>query len=186
VRLAQGGKLAISPLALPDTTVDGDEPAALAVALSLDYCAARQPAADGLAAFKRNKVDGELAAMLRRDDNAEFYELVAKSRARTRPSAGDRVLRAVLASPRVASAFAFVDELVRELGVLQKSDKAYQTTMAAAETLQELSVQLSVAQADAGKLARVRLEQLANELAEVRKLAGALPVGGTGLAVPCP
>jgi N-acetylglucosamine kinase-like BadF-type ATPase len=48
--------------------------------------------------------------------------------------------------------------------MLQKSDKAWQTTQVAAEVLQELTVQQSVAQADAGKVAKDRVDRLAREL----------------------
>ncbi len=48
--------------------------------------------------------------------------------------------------------------------MLQKSDKARQTTQVAAEVLQELTVQQSVAAADAGKVARDRIVRLADEL----------------------
>ena len=48
--------------------------------------------------------------------------------------------------------------------MLQKSDKAWQTTQVAAEVLQELTVQQSVAAADAGKVATDRVDRLAREL----------------------
>lgn len=49
--------------------------------------------------------------------------------------------------------------------MLQKSDKAWQTTQVAAEVQAELTVQQSVAAADAGKVARDRVDRLARELA---------------------
>jgi len=48
--------------------------------------------------------------------------------------------------------------------MLEKSDKAWQTTQIAAEVKQELTVSQSVAQADAGKLARERVDRYAREL----------------------
>jgi hypothetical protein len=48
--------------------------------------------------------------------------------------------------------------------MLQKSDKAWQNTQVAAEVLQELTVQQSVAAADAGKVARDRVVRLGREL----------------------
>jgi hypothetical protein len=68
--------------------------------------------------------------------------------------------------------FAWVDELNHELDMLQKSDKAWQTTQVAAEVLQELTVQQSVAAGDAGKVARDRVDRLARQL-------GALARDGT-------
>ena len=60
--------------------------------------------------------------------------------------------------------FAWVDELNNELAMLQKSDKAWQTTQVAAEVLQELTLQKSLAEADAGKLGRERINRLVAEL----------------------
>ena len=76
---------------------------------------------------------------------------------------GDKTLR---------KTFAWVDELEKELKMLEKSDKAWQTTSIAAEVLQELTVQQSLAQADAGKLARERLERLNTELRELGRDGG--------------
>jgi hypothetical protein len=63
----------------------------------------------------------------------------------------------VLNDKTLLKTFAWVDELNNELTMLQKSDKAWQTTQVAAEVLQELTVQQSVAAADAGKVARDRV-----------------------------
>ena len=70
----------------------------------------------------------------------------------------------VLNDKTLLKTFAWVDELNNELAMLQKSDKAWQTTQVAAEVLQELTVQQSVAAADAGKVARDRVDRLAREL----------------------
>ena len=51
--------------------------------------------------------------------------------------------------------------------MLERADKAWQTTSISAEVLQELTVQQSLAQADAGKLARERIERLHKELNEL-------------------
>ncbi|HEU4732277.1 MAG TPA: hypothetical protein VFT22_30495 [Kofleriaceae bacterium] len=100
------------------------------------------------------------------DDNAEFYEYVKKVKA---GKAGldpvtQRLVLSVLADKTLLKTFAWVDELNHELELLQKSDKAWQTTQVAAEVLQELTVQQSVAAADAGKVARDRVARLAREL----------------------
>ena len=100
------------------------------------------------------------------DDNAEFYDYVKKVKA---GKAGldiktQRLVMSVLNDKTLLKTFAWVDELNRELDMLQKSDKAWQTTQVAAEVLQELTVQQSVAAADAGKVARDRVERLAREL----------------------
>jgi hypothetical protein len=100
------------------------------------------------------------------DDNAEFYEYVKKVKAN---KAGldpvtQRLVMSVLNDKTLLKTFAWVDELNHELEMLQKSDKAWQTTQVAAEVLQELTVQQSVAAADAGKLARDRVARLGREL----------------------
>src|SRR5882762_10257553 len=100
------------------------------------------------------------------DDNAEFYEYVKKVKA---AKAGldpvtQRLVMSVLNDKTLLKTFAWVDELNHELDMLQKSDKAWQTTQVAAEVLQELTVQQSVAAADAGKVARERVDGLQREL----------------------
>jgi tetratricopeptide (TPR) repeat protein len=100
------------------------------------------------------------------DDNAEFYEYVKKvkgTRAGLDPVT-QRLVMSVLNDKTLLKTFAWVDELNHELEMLQKSDKAWQTTQVAAEVLQELTVQQSVAAADAGKVARDRVARLAREL----------------------
>jgi tetratricopeptide (TPR) repeat protein len=99
-------------------------------------------------------------------DNAEFYDYVKKvkgGKAGLDPVT-QRLVMSVLNDKTLLKTFAWVDELNNELGMLQKSDKAWQTTQVAAEVLQELTVQQSVAAADAGKVARDRIVRLADEL----------------------
>jgi hypothetical protein len=93
------------------------------------------------------------------DDNAEVYEAVEKMFATT------PVLRLALLDATSREERGWVVELNRELTLLQRSDKAWQTTQIAAIVLQELTVQQAVASADVGKRYRVRLEQLGRELA---------------------
>jgi hypothetical protein len=100
------------------------------------------------------------------DDNAEFYEYVKKVKA---GKAGldpvtQRLVMSVLNDKTLLKTFAWVDELNHELEMLQKSDKAWQTTQVAAEVLQELTVSQSVAAAEAGKVARDRVDRLSREL----------------------
>jgi hypothetical protein len=68
------------------------------------------------------------------------------------------------------------------------SDKAFQTTQIAGEILQELTVIHAVASADAGKIARDRIERLAKAVPEIAKLAQStkLEVGKGGPMVVCP
>jgi uncharacterized coiled-coil DUF342 family protein len=104
-------------------------------------------------------------------DNAEFYDYVKKvkaGRAGLDPVT-QRLVMSVLNDKTLLKTFAWVDELNNELGMLQKSDKAWQTTQVAAEVLQELTVQQSVAAADAGKVARDRIVRLADELGSLAR-----------------
>jgi tetratricopeptide (TPR) repeat protein len=100
------------------------------------------------------------------DDNAEFYEYVKKVKA---GSAGldpvtQRLVMSVLNDKTLLKTFAWVDELNHELAMLQKSDKAWQTTRVAADVLSELTLQQSVAAGDAGRVARDRVARLSREL----------------------
>jgi hypothetical protein len=99
-------------------------------------------------------------------DNADFYEYVKKVKA---GKAGldpttQRLVMSVLNDKTLLKTFAWVDELNHELEMLGKADKAWQTTQVAAETLQELTVQQSVAAGDAGKVAKDRVDRLARDL----------------------
>ncbi|MCP4446312.1 MAG: tetratricopeptide repeat protein [Myxococcales bacterium] len=105
------------------------------------------------------------------EDNAEFYEYVKKVlKAKAGlPDATQRLALSALGDKMLRKTFAWVDELDKELKMLEKADKAWQTTSIAAEVLQELTVQQSLAQADAGKLARERIERLSKELRELSR-----------------
>jgi len=116
---------------------------------------------------KYNPLKKNLEEMVKKfDDNAEFYDYVKKVKA---GKAGlddktQRLVMSVLNDKTLMKTFAWVDELNNELAMHSKSDKAWQTTQVAAEVLQELTVQQSVAAAEAGKVARDRIERLAREL----------------------
>lgn len=100
------------------------------------------------------------------EDNAEFYEFVKKVKSgkdRLDPDT-HRLVMSVLNDKTLLKTFAWVDELNHEIDMLGKADKAWQTTQVAAEVLQELTVSQSVAAADAGKVARERVDRLQREL----------------------
>tara|TARA_R110002096_G_scaffold299503_6_gene494207 strand:+ start:108149 stop:109756 length:1608 start_codon:yes stop_codon:yes gene_type:complete len=103
------------------------------------------------------------------EDNAEFYEYVKKvlKGKAGLPEATQRLAISALGDKTLRKTFAWVDELNKELKMLERADKAWQTTSISAEVLQELTVQQSLAQADAGKLARERIERLHKELNEL-------------------
>ncbi len=102
-------------------------------------------------------------------DNAEFYEHIKKVKAGKGglDPVAQRLVMSQLNDKTLLKTFAWVDELNHELDMLGKSDKAWQTTQVANEVLQELTVQQSVAAADAGKVARDRLDRFAKELARL-------------------
>jgi tetratricopeptide (TPR) repeat protein len=70
---------------------------------------------------------------------------------------GDRTLR---------KTFNWVEELERELALHKQSAGDWRSTTIANEVLEQLTLQKSLAEADAGKLARERIERLARELRE--------------------
>lgn len=102
------------------------------------------------------------------EDNAEFFEYVKKIKANKAglDNETQRLVLSALGDRTLKKTFNWVEELDKELGTLAKSDKAWQTTQIASEVLQELTLQKSLAEADAGKLARERIERLMNELRE--------------------
>jgi tetratricopeptide (TPR) repeat protein len=100
------------------------------------------------------------------DDNAEFYEYIKKVIA---GKAGlddktQRLVMSVLTDKTIKKEFAWVDELQKESDALAASDKAWQTTAVAADVNAELTVQKSLADGQAGKVARDRVERLVREL----------------------
>jgi hypothetical protein len=94
--------------------------------------------------------------MAKYEDNAEFYEYIKKVMA----GKAGRTLR---------KEFEWVEELQRELDALGKTDKAWQTTQVASEINQELTVQKSLADGNAGKVARDRVDRLVKELRRLRR-----------------
>jgi len=102
------------------------------------------------------------------DDNAEFYDYIKKVIA---GKAGlddktQRLVMSVLADKTIKKEFAWVDELQKESDALLQSDKAWQTTAIAADVNAELTVQKSLADGQAGKVARDRVERLYKELSQ--------------------
>ncbi|HTE49807.1 MAG TPA: tetratricopeptide repeat protein [Kofleriaceae bacterium] len=105
------------------------------------------------------------------DDNAEFFEYVVKIK-NGRAGLSERTQRVAassLADRQLAKTFAWVDELDKELKMREQADAQWVNTRVAGEVEQELTVQKSLAQADAGKLARERIKRLADELRELSR-----------------
>jgi tetratricopeptide (TPR) repeat protein len=105
------------------------------------------------------------------EDNAEFFEYankILKGRAGLGTQT-DRLVRSVLGDKTLRKTFFWVEELDKELSAFEKADKAWKTTAVASEVLQELTVQKSLAMADAGRLARERIDRLRKELNEFNR-----------------
>ena len=105
------------------------------------------------------------------DDNNEFYDYVKKVKAGKAglDATTERLVNSVLNDKTLLKTFSWVDELNHELDMLQKSDKAWQTTKVASDVLAALTVEQSVAQTNAGKIARDRIDRLQRQ----PRLAGA-------------
>jgi tetratricopeptide (TPR) repeat protein len=100
------------------------------------------------------------------EDNAEFYEYVKKIMANKAglDDVTQRLVMSQLGDKTLAKTFNWVDELDKELKALAAADKAWQTTAIAGEVNTELEVRKSLAQADAGKLAKERINRLIGDL----------------------
>jgi tetratricopeptide (TPR) repeat protein len=111
---------------------------------------------------------GDLRKMIKEaeGDNAAFYEYVRKVRS---GSAGlaprtSAMARSALADRTLLKTFAYVEELDREIKQHEASDKAWKTTRIATDVYADLMLQKSLAEDQAGKLARDRLDRLRKEL----------------------
>lgn len=105
------------------------------------------------------------------EDNAEFYKYVLTildGKAGLPDRSRRLVLGAIEYKKSLQKAFNWVKELDRELSKLEHADKAWRTTEVSAGVLQELSLQQSLAMAEAGRLARQEIQGVADQL---RKLS---------------
>jgi len=109
------------------------------------------------------------------DDNAEAYDYVAKVRKLGLDHPARAALHVILSDRRTRERVAFVAELQQELKLVEKSDRAWQTTMIAAEILQELVVQMSVAMADLGQHYRGRLDGIADDIGQIAEALAKRP-----------
>jgi len=106
-------------------------------------------------------------------DNAEFYKYVLKIRS-GEAGLSERVQRAAegaLQDRTLAKTLDYVTELDRELRQVDNADPSWKSTAIAGTVLQDLTLQRSIAENEAGNLARKRLERLAGEIQELIKQA---------------
>ncbi len=100
------------------------------------------------------------------EDNAEFYEYVKKIRGARAGLDGvsQRLVMSVLVDKTLMKTFAWVDELSKEITMFDKADAAWKSTAVAVDVQTELELRRSEAEAQAGKLARARIDRLISEL----------------------
>lgn len=114
-----------------------------------------------------------LAVLKKFSDNAEFYKYVLKIRS-GEAGLSERVQRATegaLQDRTLAKTLDYVTELDRELRQVDRADPSWKSTAVAGTVLQDLTLQRSIAENEAGNLARKRLERLAGEIQELIKQA---------------
>ena len=75
-----------------------------------------------------------------------------------------RLVMSVLGDKTLMKTFAWVDELAKEIAAFDKSDAAWRSTAVAVDVQTELELRKSEAEAQAGKLARARIDRLISEL----------------------
>lgn len=116
----------------------------------------------------------EVLALTRKyPDNAELYKIILKIRS-GEAGLSDRVQRAAegaLQDRTLAKTLDYVTELDRELSAVDRADPSWKSTAVAGTVLQDLTLQRSIAENEAGGLARKRLERLAGEIQELVKQA---------------
>ncbi len=118
----------------------------------------------------KKEIDDLLA---KHPDNAEFYDFALKMRD-GKVELPERVQRAgigALGDRTLGKQIAFVSELDRELKQIETADPAWKSTAVAANILQDITLQQSLAKNEAGNLARKRLDRLSKEIEELVRQA---------------
>ncbi len=118
----------------------------------------------------KKEIDDLLA---KHPDNAEFYDFALKLRD-GKVELAERVQRAAigaLGDRTLGKQIAFVTELDRELRQIETADPAWKSTAVAANILQDITLQQSLAKNEAGNLARKRLDRLSKEIDELVRQA---------------
>ena len=201
-RLRAGAGLAgVEVTGLVGLRLDGD-PGLLHLLIYVDYCQRRAKSRPlvGIAA-RRATLGHDIAQLLSAlpDDDAELLRVARGTiapRPRTAASFTDleRVLAALLRSPRGRDVLARLMEVEREAAAWQALDPAYRTTQVAAEALEALSINRALSEAMAGRWLRDQLERLGEALKQfepgkarlgvVEVVPGKpVPAGKTGLRV---
>jgi tetratricopeptide (TPR) repeat protein len=110
-------------------------------------------------------------ALKRNKDPADFYDYalaVMKERAGLSEGAG-RLARTSLGDKMIQKTFHYVTELDRELRQVKNADPAWKATAIAGVVLQDLTLQKSLAQNEAGQMAQRRIKRVVKEIQELIK-----------------
>lgn len=104
--------------------------------------------------------------LTKHEDDDKFYAYIVQVMQNKGglDEATQRLVMSVLNDRTLKKTFAWVEELEREIDLLKNGDKAWQTTKIAADVQSDLELQQSVAESQAGKVARDRVKRLASEL----------------------
>ncbi len=103
------------------------------------------------------------------EDNADLYDYVKSVRSGSLLEVDEesqRLMLSVLGDAQLDKSFNWVDELEDETKRHNEADASWKSTDIANVVLEELTLQLSLAQDESGKLARDRIERLLKELRE--------------------
>ncbi len=104
-------------------------------------------------------------------DPAEFYEYalrIKRKKAGLSDSVG-RMARSSLSDRQLMKTFRYVTELDRELKQVQNADPAWKATAIAGVVLQDLTLQKSLAQNEAGQMAQRRIQRVSREIQDLIK-----------------
>jgi len=106
-------------------------------------------------------------------DPSELYDYAQKIRSDMSGLSPEvaRIAKSALSDRTIVKYFTYVDELDRELKQVQAADPAWKATAIAGVVLQDLTLQKSLAQNEAGQLAQRRLQRAVQEIQELEKQA---------------
>ena len=104
-------------------------------------------------------------------DNAALFEVAVKIRNGTSglPEQTERAARGVLGDMSLVKRFQYVEQLDRQLDLVDKSDAGWKSTNIAQAVFADLTLQRSLAVNEAGDLARRRMIRLTRELDQLTK-----------------
>jgi tetratricopeptide (TPR) repeat protein len=111
--------------------------------------------------------------LARHTDQAEFFEYMIKIREGKAglPERLERLAKGQLQDRTLRKHIAYVEELDRELRQVEKAEPAWKSTAVAGKILEDLTLRKSLAQNEAGKLARERIERIAKEIGSLIRQA---------------